>query len=585
MRKLGILFFLLVLIPCTLGHQGATHRTLSSAAVTHLGLVTESSFSCVLDYLLVGAEAEDEPWTRSLAHFEPALPGISCGAIEWGFTRGITQWPATITNDFTWDDAVLHRWSTQHQGWTDLGYVLHLLEDMSSPAHVRQDKHPPGNSDPYESINAGRPFVMPAKSSGVKYFSSPQDYLQNLQTYTRNNYYSGDTVFEAPGPAAAFEDNDYFYDASFRKIAYKSTRYRWSFPKDRTLCDIDSTIALEQYDELAPLTVQYAAGLIKHYIDYYQPTLPPGCGSGQQPTWTQKFLSSKPPARFSRGMVYDAARGETLLFGGCCGPSSPQYPNPYLNDTWVWNGSNWTQKFPSIVPPARYEHAMAYDDARGEVVMIGGFDRNGFALNDTWVWNGSNWTQKFPSTSPSPSITVNHTIVYDAARREIVMHAWDQTWVWNGSNWIQRFPATSPAPRAIVSMAYDTARAEVVLFGGAQFYNDTWIWNGSNWIRKFPATSPAPRAGAGMAYDILAGEMVLYGGFWLDPNNPGQTLTDYNDTWVWNGSNWTQKFSTASPPTLTEMGMAYDALRQQVVLFGGVSLRLGNLDQTWVYPR
>ena len=155
-------------------------------------------------------------------------------------------------------------------------------------------------------------------------------------------------------------------------------------------------------------------------------------------------------------MAYDSAHGQAVLFGG----SSPVL----LNDTWVWDGSNWEQKSPQTSPPVRYFHAMAYDAAHGQVVLFGGtgptpagVDFGTEALNDTWVWDGSNWTQESPQTSPS--------VRY------------------------------SPA------MAYDAAHGQVVLFGGAALnpdgtmkeLNDTWVWDGSNWTEKSPQTSPPVR--------------------------------------------------------------------------------------------
>ena len=39
----------------------------------------------------------------------------------------------------------------------------------------------------------------------------------------------------------------------------------------------------------------------------------------------------------------------------------------------------------------RHYHAMAYDVARGQVVLFGGWD--GSCRNDTWVWDGTNWVR------------------------------------------------------------------------------------------------------------------------------------------------------------------------------------------------
>src|SRR6202034_3598893 len=51
---------------------------------------------------------------------------------------------------------------------------------------------------------------------------------------------------------------------------------------------------------------------------------------------------------------------------------------------------SWYQQSPPASPPERYIHAMTYDAGHGQVVMFGGFGTSGY-LNDTWLWNGSNW--------------------------------------------------------------------------------------------------------------------------------------------------------------------------------------------------
>ena len=53
-----------------------------------------------------------------------------------------------------------------------------------------------------------------------------------------------------------------------------------------------------------------------------------------------------------------------------------------------------------------------------------------------------------------------------------------------------------------------------------------------NWAQETPKNSPTPRAGATMVFDAARGQIVLFGGY--DPSGP------FNDTWVWDGTNWTQ---------------------------------------------
>lgn len=68
-----------------------------------------------------------------------------------------------------------------------------------------------------------------------------------------------------------------------------------------------------------------------------------------------------------------------MLFGGavgtCCSVS--------LNDTWTWNGTNWTEIYPTTNPTARNAQAMAYDAHRHVLLMFGGATA-GPLLDDTW---------------------------------------------------------------------------------------------------------------------------------------------------------------------------------------------------------
>jgi hypothetical protein len=68
-----------------------------------------------------------------------------------------------------------------------------------------------------------------------------------------------------------------------------------------------------------------------------------------------------------------------------------------------------------------------------------------------------------------------------------------ETWTWNGSTWTRRHPRRSPPPRQDPGTAYDTARGEVVLFGGLgdkAFLSATWTWDGSEWTKAHPAQKP-----------------------------------------------------------------------------------------------
>lgn len=88
-------------------------------------------------------------------------------------------------------------------------------------------------------------------------------------------------------------------------------------------------------------------------------------------------------------------------------------------------------------------------------------------------------------------------------------------------------------------MTYDEARGRVVLFGriqdivGGRVLRDTWKWNGYTWALQRPSTAPERRSWMGMAYDPARQETVLFGGASL--------LGVYGDTWTYDGLTWTKE--------------------------------------------
>lgn len=132
-------------------------------------------------------------------------------------------------------------------------------------------------------------------------------------------------------------------------------------------------------------------------------------------TWTQRATGGPPPARWIHRMAYDSARGVTVMFGGAAAAG-------LLADTWEWDGTAWTEdSIPG--PSARYGHAMVYDVLNGVTVLFGG--QSGFSfgqgvLGDTWVYDGTAWTELAIS---GPSARSFVKMVYDAARQRIVLFA------------------------------------------------------------------------------------------------------------------------------------------------------------------
>jgi uncharacterized protein (TIGR03437 family) len=219
-------------------------------------------------------------------------------------------------------------------------------------------------------------------------------------------------------------------------------------------------------------------------------------------------------------MAYDAIRREVVLFGGWNSRLSQVY-----GDTWVWDGSNWIQRFPARSPDPRAGHGLAYDAGRREIVLFGGWGNRGL-FNDTWVWDGVTWNLREP-TGGRPPAHSDTALVYDEARGEVVLFGGccggegrlghrNDTWVWDGQRWMEKQPARRPPARAGHAMVYDSIRQRVVLFGGQDANGsplaDTWLWDGNNWTPLDTLEAPSPRVYHAMAFDPQRGQVLLLGG-------------------------------------------------------------------------
>lgn len=292
--------------------------------------------------------------------------------------------------------------------------------------------------------------------------------------------------------------------------------------------------------------------------------------------------ATKPTGRSGMAMTYDGGSKTVLVFGG---HEEFSGRTGKLNDTWTWNGTAWKRREPATKPPAREHASMAYDGARNKVVLFGGtsntcgtfVDDSCARLNDTWIWDGvaKTWTQMVLPVSPSPRSGA--AMAYDKASRKIVLFGGDShtaflndTWTWDGDDWTRESPSQSPPPRRYSSLAGDGGR--VVLFSGdildpPDFAQpaDTWTWSGTNstWTKESPASAPARRAAAAMAYDAARKRTVLFGG-------DGACCAHLTDTWTWDGTtkSWAP-VSNTGPSARFFHGMAYDPVRQRVVVFGG----------------
>lgn len=98
-----------------------------------------------------------------------------------------------------------------------------------------------------------------------------------------------------------------------------------------------------------------------------------------------------------------------------------------------------------------------------------------------------------------------------------------------------------------------------------------------DWIQVGSYTPPIVRSNHGMAFDAERGALLLFGG--SGPTNVNGTL---GDTWTFDGSRWTERHPPTSPPARRSPAIAYDAARKEVVMFGGLGPG-APLADTWTW--
>jgi hypothetical protein len=130
-------------------------------------------------------------------------------------------------------------------------------------------------------------------------------------------------------------------------------------------------------------------------------------------------------------LAFDSVRNTFVLFGGSNGS--------YLGGTWLWNGSQWTQRTVPE-PSGRWSPASAFDSNRQRVVLFGGFA--GVRLNDTWEWNGTSWTQMAVQGPPARTM---HCIAFDSRRNVIVMFGGEGGAGLLSDTWEYGPPCTAPS--------------------------------------------------------------------------------------------------------------------------------------------
>ncbi|MCB9932127.1 MAG: hypothetical protein H6841_01755 [Planctomycetes bacterium] len=285
--------------------------------------------------------------------------------------------------------------------------------------------------------------------------------------------------------------------------------------------------------------------------------------------WRVEIQDDMPPMEHGMGMAWHGKLGGCVMFGGRGGPGERSV---LFAQTWLRKDGKWQRVFAETDGPAARENpAMAYDSARGVVVLFGGRTADGTALDDTWVLTTDGWRQVTSASRPDARAAAG--LAYDSARGVCVLVGGAGTtgaitpdfWEWNGRDWSKS--GAGPAVQG-AAVGYDEQRECVVVQGGAGANGelaDTWVFEAGRWRRSSIIIGQAQSMHA-MVYDFDSRSMVLLGNSSIgeQPRLQAHRPTDYFFATYWSATR-----PDANPLERYGFSAAYDRGTREVVVFGG----------------
>ncbi|MGE3172349.1 MAG: hypothetical protein AB7O97_06955 [Planctomycetota bacterium] len=357
------------------------------------------------------------------------------------------------------------------------------------------------------------------------------------------------------------------------------------------------------------------------------------------PTWEydgidwHRVATAQAPAVDHFAMDYDYARGRTVLFGGRLLSTLAT-----VDETWEYDGVGWV-RVSSAVSPSPRQTTACFDSSRQAMVVFGGLENSSVGpaarTFDTWEYDASGWTLRqgapagqdatafaydslrsrallhggnylyrpMPTSfqwdagrwldaggAAGPAARLSPVAVFDSRGGRTVMFGgtdgtvdFDETWLWEpAGGWTLASPTARPPARYQHAMAYDATRGRVVMFGGYHrlptsfWFADTWEFDGGAWTQVATANAPTARVASAMAHDLGRGRTVLFGG------RDSFGFLPRQDTWEYDGANWTRILTAHAPASRSEHGLAYDPVRGTTVVAGGINQGVLSRD-TWEY--
>ena len=213
------------------------HRWIARQAVAHLDATYPGQYEEAREFIeaiAAGAEHEDDSFldgdtnpttVRLMRHFYRPVDLSGLTVEPFGSFPNSYEWGGApnLQNEWGWDDAYEnYKNGDREAAYFAIGHIVHLVSDLTVPAHVHLDEHGPPYGDDYEGYctdmtenqyNSMLPF--PAAGTPVPDYADIAELWQAtaMASYYRN-LYPGDlsVIDEAAGTLAAMFGDELSYD-------------------------------------------------------------------------------------------------------------------------------------------------------------------------------------------------------------------------------------------------------------------------------------------------------------------------------------------------------------------------------------
>lgn len=295
------------------------------------------------EYILQGASSEDTP-IRWFNHFYDPVYNIGFSDFVMGEKLGIfptapawLQSPYEQTKysvgDRSWQRAIDdYARGDEEKAFLGLGHAIHLLSDMSVPAHTRNSAHP---GDSYESfVKSNWNSIAPNLKYEFRELNNLEQAFRDLANFSNNNFYSDRTIESEKYNVVEIKEvkrnkiGEKFYDFNYNNndflIYIQQAKVGWNkedYFELSTIDPLNTNLVLTDYSQtLIPQAISYSSGLIKLFLK--EAEAKKAQMQYEKMSWWQKinnvlFSSELPIIRQSvEGYLMEKTLAPAIEFGG-----------------------------------------------------------------------------------------------------------------------------------------------------------------------------------------------------------------------------------------------------------------------------